>query len=109
MYSSRARLVVITCSCALAIGCGTDRALDPRDANVLFSTSGRGGGTAPSGLAATAVSSSRIDLGWLDNSTNETSFEVHRSTSGSSGPFALLVTVGANVTTYSNIGLTAPK
>lgn len=36
--------------------------------------------TAPSGLNATAVSSTRIDLSWTDNSSNETGFEVKRAT-----------------------------
>ena len=37
---------------------------------------------APSGLTATAVSSSGIQLSWTDNSTNEDSFEIQRSTNG---------------------------
>ncbi len=32
----------------------------------------------PSGLAATPVSSSRIDLSWVDNSANESSFKIER-------------------------------
>jgi hypothetical protein len=38
---------------------------------------------APSGLRATAVSSSRIDLSWRDNSSNESKFLLQRSTSPS--------------------------
>src|SRR5205085_29321 len=34
---------------------------------------------APSALAASAVSSSQIQLTWTDNATNETSYEVQRS------------------------------
>ena len=60
--------------------------------------------SAPGNLTATAISSSRIDLGWIDNSTNETGFKVERGTS-SSGPFSQIATVGANVTSYSNTGL----
>jgi hypothetical protein len=60
--------------------------------------------SAPGNLTATAISSSRIDLGWIDNSTNETGFKVERWVS-SSGPFTQIATVGANVTSYSNTGL----
>ncbi len=60
---------------------------------------------APSGLTATAVSSSRIDLAWTDNSSNETGFKINRGTSAS-GPWTPL-SLGANVTTYSSTGLNA--
>ena len=53
---------------------------------------------------ATAVSSSRIDLAWTDNSTNETGFAIERSLDGAT--FTPLTTVGANVRTYANTGLT---
>lgn len=59
----------------------------------------------PSGLTATAVSSSQINLSWTDNST-ETGFRIERSGS-SGGPYSEITTVGANVTTYSNTGLSA--
>ena len=59
---------------------------------------------APTDLTATAVSSSRIDLAWTDNSTNETGFAIERSLDGAT--FTPLTTVGANVRTYANTGLT---
>ncbi len=61
---------------------------------------------APSGLSASAISSSRIDLSWTDNSGNETAFIVARSTT-SGGPYTDIATLGANVTAYSNTGLAA--
>ena len=61
---------------------------------------------APSGLTATAVSSSQINLGWTDNSTNETGFKIERKT-WSGGTYAQIATVGAGVTTYPNTGLSA--
>jgi galactose oxidase len=61
--------------------------------------------TAPSNLTATAVSSSQINLSWIDNSNNETSFKVYRSKNGRN--FGRLATVGANVTTFANTGLRA--
>src|SRR5438132_12264001 len=60
---------------------------------------------APSNTNALAVSWSQINVAWQDNSSNETGFEVHRSTTGASGSFALLIGVGANVTASSNTGL----
>lgn len=62
---------------------------------------------APSGLIATAVSSTQIDLSWTDNSSNETAFEVHRSTTSGSGFTLVHTTALDNVTTFSNTGLTA--
>ncbi|MDZ7269295.1 MAG: S8 family serine peptidase, partial [candidate division KSB1 bacterium] len=59
---------------------------------------------APSGLTATAVSTSQINLAWTDNSTNETGFEIDRATT-SGGPYTQIATTAANVTSYSDTGL----
>ena len=60
--------------------------------------SGGGGGstvpTAPSGLTATAVSPTQINLTWQDNSTNETGFILEGSSNGVS--FQQIGTFGAN-------------
>jgi len=62
---------------------------------------------APYGLTATENSSTRIDLAWTDNSTTEVGFKIERKKAGTA-TFALVATVGQNVTTYINIsGLTA--
>jgi fibronectin type 3 domain-containing protein len=60
---------------------------------------------APSNLTATAISKSRIDLAWVDNSNNEDGFKIYRSTDGVN--FTFYATVGANVTTRSNTNLTS--
>ena len=54
------------------------------------------------------MSSSRIDLAWTDNSTNETGFKIERApdSAGVPGTFAQIAAVGTGVTTYQNIGLT---
>ncbi|MBL7851202.1 MAG: fibronectin type III domain-containing protein [Cyclobacteriaceae bacterium] len=62
--------------------------------------------TAPSNLAATASSSSQINLAWSDNASNEQGFRIERAPGGTS-TFAEIATVGAGVTTYQNTGLTA--
>ena len=59
----------------------------------------------PSGLVATTINSSQIDLAWLDNSTNESSFQIERSLNNVS--FAQIGTTGADTTTYSDTGLDA--
>src|SRR5439155_14378913 len=59
---------------------------------------------APTNLAGTSVSTTQINLTWTDNSTNETGFRVER-VSGTS--WTVVATLGANVTSYSNTGLTA--
>jgi subtilisin family serine protease len=63
---------------------------------------------APNDLAAGAVSSSRIDLNWSDNSSNEAGFRIERCPgSPCSDVFAQIATVGAGVIAYSNTGLQA--
>ncbi|HAK76122.1 MAG TPA: hypothetical protein DCM71_04255 [Runella sp.] len=59
----------------------------------------------PTELSLTVVSSSQIDLKWLDNSDNETGFEIERGLDGVS--FSKMGEVGANVTVYSDKGLNA--
>ena len=60
--------------------------------------------SAPSGLTASAVSSSQISLSWNDNSSDESGFKIERSNGGS---FAQIDEVGAGVTGYSDLGLSS--
>jgi hypothetical protein len=66
----------------------------------LVSTSVAPVPAAPSGLAATAISTSQINLSWVNNANNQTGFEIDRSTDGVN--FSPLTTVGAAATTYSD-------
>jgi hypothetical protein len=61
--------------------------------------------SAPSGLTATATSSSQINLAWTDNASNENGFTIERATGA--GSFAAIATVAANVTSYQSTGLAA--
>ncbi len=61
--------------------------------------------SAPTSLVASAASSTQINLTWSDGSTNETGFEVERSTDNAT--FTRVTTTGANATSYSHSGLTA--
>src|SRR5437773_1079498 len=68
-------------------------------------TSQPAGLTSPSNTHVVAVSDSRIDVSWRDNSNNETGFEVHRSIDGSTGTFMLLATTAAGATARGDLGL----
>ncbi|HTI09475.1 MAG TPA: PA14 domain-containing protein [Puia sp.] len=59
---------------------------------------------APSSLTATAASAKKINLTWQDNSTNETGFQLFRSTSAA-GPFVTIATVKPNRTSYGDSSL----
>jgi hypothetical protein len=62
--------------------------------------------SAPSALSASAISQTRIDLAWTDNSNNESGFKIERSPNGTSG-WMQIDTVGVGVSTYSDVGLSA--
>ncbi|MFT3846783.1 MAG: fibronectin type III domain-containing protein [Lacibacter sp.] len=55
----------------------------------------------PSQLTATAVSYKQINLSWVDNSNNETGFEIYRSTNETTG-FITIGVAAANATSYAD-------
>jgi len=57
----------------------------------------------PTNLSAN-VSGNNVSLSWTDNASNETGYQVERSTTSGSG-FSLLTTLSANATSYSDNGL----
>jgi hypothetical protein len=63
---------------------------------------------APSGLTATAVSLSQIDLSWADNSTTEDGFVIQRR-EGLEGSWTVVAVEPANTTSYSDTGLSAQR
>jgi hypothetical protein len=62
---------------------------------------------APTGLAATAASTSQINLTWLDSNSAENGFKVERCTGAGCTDFVQIATVAGNVTSYANTGLAA--
>jgi titin len=58
----------------------------------------------PSSLGATAVSSTRVDLSWIDNSDNEEGFGIYRKTTD--GTFFLAALTAPGATTFSDTSLT---
>lgn len=61
----------------------------------------------PTGLTATALSSTSVRLTWTDASSNESGFKIERRINAAIQPWSRIATVGAGVTTYTNTGLTA--
>jgi len=61
--------------------------------------------TAPSNLRVTGVGKNYIKLLWDDKSDNEANFEVWRCTGSGCTNFALIATLSANATAYTNSGL----
>jgi hypothetical protein len=85
---------------------GTSDAYDSPFTTAISATTTGAAPNAPSNLAATVVSSSRIDLSWTDNSTNETSFELQRATDSAFTQNVLWIG-GIQGSSYSNTGLAA--
>ena len=63
--------------------------------------------SAPTGLAATAIAPTRIDLSWTDTSS-ETGYRVERSPNGSSG-WTEIASPSANQTSYSDLQVSAQQ
>ncbi len=59
----------------------------------------------PNNLTASSVSSSSIQLQWADASSNETGFEIWRTTSAAGNGFILVSTVAANIITFTDLQL----
>jgi hypothetical protein len=53
-------------------------------------------------LYAYANNATEIGMSWLDNSPNESGWEIHRSTGGPTGTFTLRATLAANSTAYTD-------
>lgn len=73
------------------------------NSNVATATTPPNPPTAPTGLLATAVSQTQINLVWGDNATTEAGFRLERSVANA--PWTLHATLGANVTFFTDIGL----
>jgi hypothetical protein len=59
---------------------------------------------APSSLAAVATSSATINLGWVDNASNEIGERIERSV-GSNGNYALLTNTASSITAFTDNNL----
>ena len=72
-----------------------NRALTKTEINMLYKDLPN----APSNLSASAVSGSRINLSWTDNSANEDGFKIERKTG--TGSYTEIGTVGPNISTFA--------
>src|SRR5688572_9699566 len=99
MSGESARLLPLAVLVAFAVqACGDHKPTEAITLDVTTSVSA-------ASLSASASSSTAIDVSWQDNTSNESGFEVYRSTSGANGIFNLLTTTSANASTYSDAGL----
>ena len=78
--------------------CGTNAAGDSAFSNEASGTTPL---AKPTSATATAVSSSEIDLTWVDNSASETGYKIERKRTAT-GTYAEIAHVGANVQSYSD-------
>lgn len=62
---------------------------------------------APSDLTANPAGQTQINLAWTDNAGSEDGFKIERCQGAGCANFGQIATVGANVTTYNNTGLSS--
>jgi hypothetical protein len=86
------------------IGCDRD-SFAPGDIEAASRTVSGSSLSAPSGTNATPLSFDQVGVSWQDHSTNETGFQLYRSTTGPDGPFSQRAVTGPNITGYSDTGL----
>jgi hypothetical protein len=88
------------------LACSSSELVEPAD-NLTFMAVSGSNVRAPSSITAIVLSMDQLFVTWQDNSGNETGFEVHRSTTGAGGSFALQSSEVAGTTSYLDEGLTA--
>ena len=59
---------------------------------------------APTNLTGSVISTSQVNLSWTDNATNEDGYKIERKSG--SGSYAVVGSMGVNLTTFSDLGLT---
>jgi len=101
---------VLSTAALLLAACDGAQSLDPvsnREPNNVTEARSAAQTDAPSNVIAAASSTSQIDIGWQDNATTETNFQIHRSTTGATGVFSVLATLAANARSHSDSGLSS--
>lgn len=106
MNLTRAAALAVPAAVILLTGCG-DPSTAPESAPLSPAAAALAvAPAAPTALSTTAFSYSAITLAWTDNSSDESGFEVWRSTTGPTGSYALRKTLAANASTHKDTGLT---
>jgi hypothetical protein len=85
---------------------GTSNSYDSAFTAAITATTTGAAPNAPSGLTASAASSSQVNLSWTDNSSNETGFEVKRAIDSAFTQNVVWIG-GIQGTSYSDTGLSA--
>jgi hypothetical protein len=93
-------LLMAVCAGFIVSACDRESPVQPRSPDPILFSSQVG-----SGIAASAVSPSEIDLSWA-NSPSASGYQVFRSDNGATGSYSLIGSTSAAVTTYANSGLT---
>ena len=96
----RSNLLMAICAGLTVAACDSDSPVQPRSPDSILFSSQMG-----SGIAASPVSSSEIDLSW-GNSPSASGYQVFRSANGATGSYSLIASTAATVTSYANSGLT---
>ena len=86
-----------------AVNTGSAESSTSNEANAVLTTIALP--AAPSGLAVSVGSATRINLNWTDNASNETGYNIDRATDAGFTQNLATVTVGVNNTNYSADGL----
>jgi fibronectin type 3 domain-containing protein len=97
----RLNLLVAVCVGLSVAGCDSDSPVEPQSPALTAFSRDVG-----SGLSATAISPSEIDLAWPRSSGPVNGYEVFRSTTGATGPYSIVATAAATATGYADLGLT---
>lgn len=95
-------LLIVVCAGFALSACDSDSPVQPRSpGQALFSRD------VGFGIAASAVSSSEIDLIWQQQSSPQVNgFQVFRSTTGATGSYSLIASTASTPTSYADVGLT---
>lgn len=101
------RIGILLLLLGLVLICISERGCPKRGKNRSGSSNDTFTIKAPTLLTAIAVSPYEIDLNWIDNSNNEDGFRIERKM-WSSGGWSQITTVGADITSYFDIGPLSP-
>jgi len=97
----RLYLLVAVCAGLSVAGCDSDSPVEPQSPALTAFSRDVG-----SGLSATAISPSEIDVAWPRSSSPVNNYQVFRSATGATGTYSIIATTAATATGYADLGLT---
>jgi hypothetical protein len=99
----RLNLLMAVCAGITLAACDRDSPVQPHSPNLAELS--RDAASA-SGLSASAISPSEIDLVWPGSSAPANGYQVSRSTTGATGTYSIVATTAPAATGYADLGLT---